>query len=58
MASGNVGDGDVFGHLIEGAIAPFKASGYPVTVFKRTIASTEMDPSGTIPYHEHASRTI
>jgi hypothetical protein len=27
MASGNVGDGDVFGHLIEGAIAPKKRLG-------------------------------
>ena len=27
MASGNVGDGDVFGHLTEGAIAPKKRLG-------------------------------
>ncbi|WP_445176518.1 hypothetical protein [Microcoleus sp.] len=55
MASGKVGNGDVFGHLIEGAIAPFKASGCRATALKGAIASTKLG-SGTIPYHQRASR--
>ena len=44
MASGNVGDGDVFGHLIEGAIAPFKASGCPATALKGAMPQRNSDP--------------